>query len=118
MGVKTTERTLPGATRKLQAKLHNIFSRLSHYTRFGFVSQPNIRRVEQKRCRAGGCIVACSVEIKRSSANSSIEIAGGVGKERKVTNRDIVAASGGASKCVLPFCRVAPRIAAIRRRTD
>ena len=74
--------------------------------------------VEQKRCSTGGRIVVSGVEVKRSSAKSSIETAGGVGKERKVTNRGIVAASGGTSKCVLPFCRIASGIATIRWRAD
>ena len=74
--------------------------------------------VKQKRCSTGGRIVVSGVEVKRSSANSSIETAGGVGKEREVTNRGIIAASGGASKCVLPFCRIASGIASVRWWAD
>jgi hypothetical protein len=52
--------------------------------------------VEQKRCSAGGRIIIASVEVKRSSANSGVVKAAGVGQERKETNRRIKTAGGKA----------------------
>ena len=56
--------------------------------------------------------------VLRASANSGIELAFGIITERKETNCRIVCARGDTEKGVLPFCRVASRVASVRRRTD
>src|SRR5205823_3778508 len=62
--------------------------------------------VEQKRCRAHCGIGICVVECQRSTANTSIETAGGIQKERPPTKRCISSASSERIKRAAPFrCR-------------
>src|SRR4029077_1306734 len=72
--------------------------------------------VAEKRSRAGGRVIVRGVAKQGSRGNSGVEAADGVALERIVPNRRVVSAAAQAKKSVLPFRRVAPGIAAIRRR--
>src|SRR5947207_15921882 len=74
--------------------------------------------VEQQRSGANCGIGIPRVEHKRSSANTGIVAASRKAFERKPTKCCIESAGGAAKKGVLPFCGVAPGIAAVRRRLD
>ena len=69
--------------------------------------------VEQQRYSAHCGIGICGVEDQRSNANTSIETAGGIQKERPPTNRCISNSSSERIKCIAPSGRseigVAPR---------
>src|SRR4029077_18355684 len=59
--------------------------------------------VEQQRYSAHCGIGICGVEDQRSNANTSIETAGGIQKERPPTNRRISSSSGEKTKRVASF---------------
>ena len=71
-----------------------------------------------KSAPAPGRIFVSGVGKERSCANSRVELPSSVTPERQKTDCRVEAARGEVQKGVLPFCRVATSIAAIRRRTD
>jgi len=60
-------------------------------------------RIEQERCRANCGIGPCIVNGQRSSANTGIEAAGRIQKERAPTKRGVSGAGGKRTKCVTSF---------------
>src|SRR6266498_3620700 len=72
-----------------------------------------------QQCRsAGSGILICRVEEEGTSASGRVKVAHFVALERKHTKGSIVSAGGQAQKGVLPLCRVASGITALRRGTD
>src|SRR6266498_59402 len=67
---------------------------------------------------AGSGILICRVEEEGTSASGRVKVAHFVALERKHTKGSIVSAGGQAQKGVLPLCRVASVITALRRGTD
>src|SRR5205823_10839796 len=74
--------------------------------------------VEQKRCRANCGIGICVVEGQRSTANTGIEVAGAIGKERTPTEPCISSAGSERKKRIASFrCREIGK-ASVRRGID
>src|SRR5262249_20369916 len=74
--------------------------------------------VKQKGCSASGRIEIPEVKIKRSSANSGVEVAGGDAKQRKSTNCRVPKAQGESLKGVVSRSSGEVRIASIGRRDN
>ena len=65
-----------------------------------------------------GRVVVAGVVYERLRSDGRVVDAGCIGLERLITVGRIGGAGRKAKQCILPFCRVVARIAAVRRRND